>query len=60
YLCVIANDKAQNVDMVKLFVKDNKRSFNPPKIIQEYSDADVNEGSPLALKCKLDLGYPKA
>ncbi|CAF5181569.1 unnamed protein product, partial [Rotaria magnacalcarata] len=39
---------------------DNKRSFNPPKIIQEYSDADVNEGSPLALKCKLDLGYPKA
>ncbi|CAF4525118.1 unnamed protein product, partial [Rotaria socialis] len=60
YLCVIANDKAQNVDMIKLFVKDNKRSFNPPQIIQEYSDADVNEGSSLTLKCKLDLGYPKA
>ncbi|CAF3454505.1 unnamed protein product [Rotaria sp. Silwood1] len=59
YLCVIANDNAQNVDMVKLFVKDNKRTFNPPKILQEFSDTDVNEGSSLTLKCQLDQGYPK-
>jgi hypothetical protein len=60
YLCVIANDKAQNVDMVKLSVKDNKRSFKPPAIVQEFTDTDVNEGSSLTLKCKLDQGYPKA
>ncbi|CAF1087379.1 unnamed protein product [Adineta steineri] len=60
YLCVIANDKTQNVDMVKLSVKDNKRSFTKPTITQEFSDMDVNEGSSLTLRCKLDQGYPKA
>ena len=75
YLCVIANDKAQNYDMVKLHIKgkdtsdkkkiyfmfiDNKRSFTKPTIIQEFTDIDVSENSPLTLKCKLDQGYPKA
>ena len=59
YLCVIANDRAQNVDMVKLHVKDNKRSFIKPSILQQYSDTDVNESQSLTLKCKLDQGYPK-
>ncbi|CAF0918772.1 unnamed protein product [Rotaria sordida] len=59
YLCVIANDNAQNVDMFKLFVKDNKRSFEAPKILEEFFDTDINEGSSLTLKCKLDQGYPK-
>jgi hypothetical protein len=76
YLCVIANDKAQNVDMIKLSVKgncssrmeidchhfsclDNKRTFNAPRIIREFSDSDIVEGSPLMLTCKLDQGYPK-
>jgi hypothetical protein len=58
YLCVIANDKAQNVDMIKLSIKDNKRSFNSPKILQEFTDIDVNEGSSLILKCQFDQGYP--
>ncbi|UJR38119.1 hypothetical protein I4U23_030798 [Adineta vaga] len=60
YLCVIANDKAQNVDIAKLYVKDNKRTFHPPSIITEFTDTDVYEGSSLTLKCKLDQGYPKA
>ena len=59
YLCVIANDQAQNVDMVKLHVKDNKRPFSKPSVIEPYSETDVNEGQPLTLRCKLDQGYPK-
>ena len=27
---------------------------------QEFSDVDIDEDSPLTLKCQLDLGYPKA
>jgi hypothetical protein len=43
-----------------IFLLDNKRSFNQPKILEEFSDIDINEGSPLTLNCKIDKGYPKA
>ncbi|CAF0865361.1 unnamed protein product [Didymodactylos carnosus] len=60
YLCVLANDKAQNVDIIKLSVRDNKRAFRSPKMIQDFKDIDVNEGGAFTLKCKIDQGYPKA
>jgi hypothetical protein len=43
-----------------LYFIDNKRPFQKPSIIQEFSDTDINEGSAFTLKCKLDQGYPKA
>lgn len=42
------------------FFKDNKRPFTKPSILEQFSDVDVNEGSPLILKCRINHGYPKA
>jgi hypothetical protein len=39
---------------------DNKRPFQKPTIIQEFSDIDVSEDLSFTLKCKFDQGYPKA
>ncbi|CAF0859485.1 unnamed protein product [Didymodactylos carnosus] len=60
YLCVLANDKAQNVDIIRLIITDNKRTFRSPTIIQDFKDVDVIEGSLFTLRCKIDHGYPKA
>lgn len=49
-----------NITLFYLLFIDNKRSFVPPKILQEFKDTDVTEGSALILKCRLDQGYPPA
>ncbi|CAF0813092.1 unnamed protein product [Brachionus calyciflorus] len=60
YLCVISNDKDQNIDSFCLALRDNNREFREPKFLIKMEDIEIEEGYSATFKIKIDFGYPKS